>query len=153
MKSRTATRAAWIAAGLALTGVGVVGAFVPLLPSTIFGILAAGCFARSSPRLESWLLRQPRLGPNIRAWRRERAIPTGAKVVAIASMALSAAILVGSAPPAASAAGLVVLAGCAAYVSSRPTPSLTARRPRRRRRRLARRSSLLRRARARSRAA
>ncbi len=59
---------------------GVVGIFVPMLPTTPFLLLAAALFARSSPRLYDWLLGHPRLGPYIRAFREERAIPLRVKV-------------------------------------------------------------------------
>lgn len=79
-------RTLWLAAGLLLVGVGIVGIFVPLLPTTDFMLLALPCFARSSPRLEAWLLNHPRFGPGLRAWRAERAIPRRAKVMACVGM-------------------------------------------------------------------
>lgn len=80
-------------AGLLLTGIGIVGVITPGWPGTIFLILAAGCFARSSPRLESWLLNHPKLGPNVVAWRENGAIPRNIKYIAIGSMFVSMAII------------------------------------------------------------
>jgi len=79
--------------GLVLTGVGIVGVITPGWPGTIFLILAAGCFARSSPKLESWLLNHPKLGPSVVAWRQNGAIPRNIKFVAIGSMLVSMAII------------------------------------------------------------
>src|SRR3546814_11599305 len=56
-------------AGWASLGLGAIGAFLPLLPTVPFVILAAFCFARSSPRLEKWLLTHPHFGHHIVAWR------------------------------------------------------------------------------------
>ena len=60
---------------------GIVGIFVPLLPTTPFLLLAAALWVRSSPRLYAWLLAHPRLGVYIRNFREKRAIPLRAKVV------------------------------------------------------------------------
>ncbi|WP_334184460.1 YbaN family protein [Novosphingobium sp.] len=80
------TRAVWLAAGLLLVGIGFVGIFVPLLPTTDFLLLALPCFARSSPRLEAWLLGHPRFGPGLKAWRENGAVPRRAKVMACLGM-------------------------------------------------------------------
>jgi uncharacterized membrane protein YbaN (DUF454 family) len=53
--------------GLIFVGLGFVGAFAPLMPTTIFLILAAACFIRSSSRLEAWVLNHPRFGPTLPA--------------------------------------------------------------------------------------
>ncbi|AJA11193.1 Putative membrane protein [Sphingopyxis fribergensis] len=79
-------RLAWLGLGLLLVGVGFFGLFVPLLPTIDFLLLAMPCFARSSPRLEAWLLNHPRLGPGINAWRAERAVPRRAKILACGGM-------------------------------------------------------------------
>lgn len=79
--------------GLVLTGVGIVGVVTPGWPGTIFLILAAGCFARSSPRLEAWLVNHPRYGPTVVAWREHGAIPRRIKFIAIGSMIVSFVIV------------------------------------------------------------
>lgn len=63
---------------------GVVGAFVPLLPTTPFLLLAAACWARSSQRFHDWLLAHRVFGPTLRSWRAHRALPPGVKGKAIA---------------------------------------------------------------------
>jgi len=83
-----AARAGWLVLGLILVALGFIGIFVPLLPTTSFMILALPCFARSSPKLEAWLLNHPRFGPGVRAWRAHGAVPRHAKIAACIGMAL-----------------------------------------------------------------
>lgn len=71
-----------ILGGLSLV-LGLLGIFVPLLPTTPFLLLAAALWVRSSPRLYAWLLSHRRLGPYIRNFRENRAIPLRAKVVSL----------------------------------------------------------------------
>ncbi|RDD70292.1 YbaN family protein [Paracoccus versutus] len=78
-RQSTALRWLFLALGLFFTGFGFVGAFLPVLPTVPFLILAAACFARSSQRLENWLLAHPRFGPLLRDWRERGAIPMRAK--------------------------------------------------------------------------
>ena len=82
-------RALWGAAGGAALLLGIVGVFLPLLPTTPFVILAAFCLSRCSARYECWLLEHPRLGPLVRDWRAHRAVPLRAKQIAWASMAVT----------------------------------------------------------------
>jgi uncharacterized membrane protein YbaN (DUF454 family) len=72
-------RAGFLIAGVLFTVLAVVGVVLPLVPTTPFLLLAAACFARSSPRLYSWLLSNRTFGPYIRQWRRDRTIPQAAK--------------------------------------------------------------------------
>ena len=114
-------RPLYLAAGILLVGVGIVGYVVPVMPGTIWLILAAACFSRSSPRFESWLVNHPRFGPSVVAWRRYGAIPRRIKFIAIAMMAVSFVLAVLSHPPAVWlwAMGAVLLA-CALFVATRP---------------------------------
>ena len=66
-------RALWLSAGLVALLLGVVGIFLPLLPTTPFVLLAAACFSRGSTRCERWLLSHRTFGPMVRDWRRHRA--------------------------------------------------------------------------------
>lgn len=86
-------RPLFLVVGFLLTVVGVIGVITPGWPGTIFLILAAGCFARSSPKLEQWLLTHPRLGPSVVAWRENGSIPRKIKFIAIGSMIISFAIV------------------------------------------------------------
>ncbi|MGE0919519.1 YbaN family protein [Trichlorobacter lovleyi] len=69
--------------GLVSTGLGIIGIFVPLLPTTPFLLLAAACFARSSERFHSWLVNHNHLGPMIRGYLDGSGIPLRAKYTAI----------------------------------------------------------------------
>lgn len=116
-------RPLWLAAGLVSAGVGIIGIVVPLLPTTPLMILAAACFARSSPRLHDWLWNHRLFGPAIRDWREHRAIPPLAKRASIAAMAAAFGIslLLGVAWWAllAQAVALVVMA---LWIWTRPSP-------------------------------
>ncbi len=82
-------RALWLAAGVLSLITGVVGIFLPLLPTTPFVLLAAFCFSRGSERWERWLLAHPRFGPMVRDWRLHRAVPLRAKQIATLMMTAS----------------------------------------------------------------
>jgi len=73
-----------LSAGILAVGLGVVGAFVPLLPTTPFLLLAAACFARSSDRHYEWLLNHRWMGAHIRNYQEHRATTRRVKVVTMA---------------------------------------------------------------------
>ena len=67
--------------GLVSLALGVLGAFLPVLPTTPFLLLAAALFLRGNPRLHKWLMEHPKLGPYIRNFTEYKAIPMRVKVV------------------------------------------------------------------------
>lgn len=79
----------WTGAGLMFVGIGAVGAFLPLLPTVPFLLLALFCFARGNPVWEQRLLDHPTYGPLLLDWRQRRAIPRRAKWAALIAMAIS----------------------------------------------------------------
>ena len=115
-------RPLWLAAGLASVTLGVVGIVVPLLPTTPLMILAAACFAKSSPRLHDWLYHHRVFGPAIRDWRAHRAIPRVAKRASIAAMAAAFAlsVILGLAWPVLAMQAFVLLA-MGGWIWTRPT--------------------------------
>lgn len=86
-RSRLARMLYGFAGGLALV-LGVIGIFLPGLPTTPFILLAAACFAKSSPRVHQWMLRHRLLGPMLRNWEEHRSLTRRTKYVAIISMVL-----------------------------------------------------------------
>jgi uncharacterized protein len=78
------TRWLWIGGGWLALGLGVIGAFLPVIPTTPLVLVAAWCFSKGSERLHRWLLDDPRFGPLIRDWERHRVIRRRAKVLATA---------------------------------------------------------------------
>ena len=78
-----------LAFGWANVGLGLVGIFIPGLPTTIFLIIAFWAFSKSSERFQIWLWSHPRFGPPIQAWHNHRVIPIKAKIFAATMMSFS----------------------------------------------------------------
>jgi uncharacterized protein len=72
-----------IVAGTILVGIGIAGMFLPLLPTTIFLLGAAACYARASERFYNRLLSNRLCGPFIREWREHRTVPRRARLTAL----------------------------------------------------------------------
>jgi uncharacterized protein len=80
-------RVFWLVLGCIALGLGMAGTVVPLLPTTVFILLAAAAFAKSSPGLHRWLTRHPVFGAVIADWHRDGAIAPKAKRAAVLTMA------------------------------------------------------------------
>ncbi|MCD0505012.1 YbaN family protein [Bordetella petrii] len=117
-------RSVFWALGMLMLALAIVGAVLPVMPTTIFVILAAACFGRASPRWEAYLLQHPRFGPPLVAWREQGAISARGKLFAVAGIALGMAVFWYTTRPVLWL-GLLVSAGmvaCAAWLVSRPAP-------------------------------
>ena len=114
-------RAMWFTVGILAMVLAVIGAVLPLMPTTVFVILAAFAFGKSSRRIEARLLNSPAFGPIIADWRATGAIAPRYKVLAVGMMAAS---LVPSLALGVPAGLLIVQAIClscvAGFVLSRP---------------------------------
>jgi uncharacterized membrane protein YbaN (DUF454 family) len=82
----TIRRALFAVLGIFSVALGIIGVFVPGLPTTVFVIAASYLFARSSPTLEAWLERNRWLGPSLQGFRETRGMPRRSKALALVSM-------------------------------------------------------------------
>tara|TARA_B100000953_G_scaffold285329_1_gene265839 strand:- start:334 stop:747 length:414 start_codon:yes stop_codon:yes gene_type:complete len=73
----------WVGLGCLFVGLGAIGAVVPGMPTTVFLVLAAACFIRSSQKLYDWLISNKTFGPYLKDYREGKGIPLRAKVLAL----------------------------------------------------------------------
>ena len=99
MLTRLATLMFWRTLALACVVLGIVGAFLPVLPTPPFLLVAAWAGGKGWPQLETWLVAHPRWGPPIRRWRDHRAVPRSAKWAASFTMVASTLLLASSQAP------------------------------------------------------
>jgi len=121
-----AARWLYLCLGVLFVVLAVLGAFLPLVPTTPFVLLASGCFVRSSPRLAAWLRRSRLFGPLLADWERHRGVRMHVKVTAVGAIALAvtASLLFGGLPPALRIVLLVLGAvGVAVVLRLRTIPS------------------------------
>lgn len=112
-----------LALGWLCVALGIAGLFLPVMPTTVFLLIAAWAFSRSSHRFHRWLYDHPRLGRTVRDWHAHRVIPFRAKLLAVAMMAASVTVLAVfvEAHWALPVAVGLLLAAIAAYIVSRPS--------------------------------
>ena len=123
MWARTVNRLLWRVLAAACLLLGLVGVFVPVLPTVPFLLLAAWAGGLGWPALEQWLLNHPRYGAHIRHWRASGAVPRRAKWAASTTMLLSAAIIVATPLPLwLKVAVPVAMVVVAAWLWCRPEP-------------------------------
>lgn len=118
-----ARRLYWVL-GMLMLVLAVIGAVLPVMPTTIFVILAAACFGRASPRWEAYLLNHPVFGPPLVAWREEGAISVRGKTFAVMGILLGVIVFWVTVKPVWWLGVLVsaLMVGCALWLLSRPTP-------------------------------
>jgi hypothetical protein len=119
-----ALRIVWLSIGMVLTGVGMVGIIVPGLPTTIFMILAAGCFFRSSTKMYHWVVSHPLFGDQVLRFREGAGMPKKAKYLSIVTMwaFIMFAVFIGLQNSAAWIKYFIVLSGAMGtlYIISQP---------------------------------
>lgn len=76
----------WLVAGWAALGLGTVGVFLPVIPTTPFVLVAAWCFSKGSHRMHRWLLEHRWFGSTVRSWEEHGVIPLRAKLLSTAIM-------------------------------------------------------------------
>jgi uncharacterized membrane protein YbaN (DUF454 family) len=110
------------ALGLVCVGLGILGAFLPLLPTTVFFIVAVWCFAKSAPAWRQRILDHPRYGPPVRRFTEHGIIPRRVKVIALTAIAANftlSVLFVAMAPLTVAILATVLLA-VSAYIATRP---------------------------------
>jgi len=115
-------QAALISIGWLSMALGVIGMFLPVMPTVCFILLAAFCFSKSSPRLHRWIRSLPRLGPMVCEWEQYHVIRRRAKVMATAMIALAAAWLLFAVPVSALVKSVVIatMAAVLWFIWTRP---------------------------------
>jgi uncharacterized membrane protein YbaN (DUF454 family) len=115
-------RSIWFFFGVISVIIGVVGIFLPLLPTVPLLILAAFCFARSSEKSHNWLITHPKLGPPIADWNNNGAIRPAAKRAATLCVAASLTITIAiGVPIGAIAIQFLTLAAVMVFIWTRPS--------------------------------
>lgn len=116
-------RGLFLGLGWIFFALGIIGVILPVMPTTIFMIMALWAFANGSPRLHAWLYNHPRFGKALQHWDRHRVIPVHAKIAAIGGMTISAVYvtLYSDAPPLAVFAAIAFIGFGAVYVLSKPS--------------------------------
>lgn len=113
--------------GILSLGLGILGIFLPLLPTTPLLLLATACFARSSEKFYKWLISHPRLGGYIREFNENRSLTMKTKVCSLSAMwsmmTTSGLLFIASTP--ARAMLLLMALGTTAYIVSLPTLKMT----------------------------
>ncbi|WP_321392883.1 YbaN family protein [Emcibacter sp.] len=102
---------------------GFIGIFLPVLPTTVFMILALWAFSNGSEQFHQWLYHHPTFGPPLQAWEERGVIPLKGKIMAVLVMSLSALYLVflTAAPVYAVIAAIICMICVAVFVVTRPS--------------------------------
>ena len=116
-------RIIWLCIGFICLGLGGLGIFLPLLPTTIFILIAAFAFARSSDRLHAWIMSHRLFGPVIQDWQKHGAVSRKGKILSTISMIFIVVISFIFKAPLWLISLQIVLLGCVAiFLLTRPLP-------------------------------
>lgn len=117
-------RLMWVMlAGMSFS-IGVLGIFLPLLPTTVFMLMAIYCASKGSPRFEAWIRSRHYVGPLLVTWEQERAISRRGKLAAVSTIAVSALITGWSLGPGWTRWGVIgLLVLIAVWLATRREPS------------------------------
>jgi uncharacterized membrane protein YbaN (DUF454 family) len=102
---------------------GLIGIFLPLLPTTPFFFLALWFFSKGSEKCHDWLYNHPIFGKYIKIWKEHGVIPKNAKIIAISTMIISAILLVlySSAPLYATVLAIACMCCAGTFILTRPS--------------------------------
>lgn len=122
--SERALQRTWRTVGSLCFAIGIVNAFIPLLPTTVFLLIGVWAYGKGDPAMRERMMNHPRFGPSLRLWVEKRQIKRTGKVGAVTGIALSAAFtafMIGPKPIMwAIVTGLLLLSG---YLATRPEPA------------------------------
>lgn len=108
------------ASGYLFFAIGFIGMLLPLLPTTVFWIAAAACFAKSAPSMHKRILSWPGIGPAIGDYLEYKIISQRSKTIAVGGMGIAAVLIIASPLPLyIIALPLLSLVFAAIYVSTR----------------------------------
>lgn len=90
---KSALRHFYLVLGIVFLVIGIVGVFLPVLPTTPFLLLAAYFFSKSSEKLHAWLMDHKTFGKPLRDWQQHRVIGVRAKVLAVSTILIGMVFL------------------------------------------------------------
>ncbi len=104
-------RPLWFTLGWVCVALGFIGAVLPVMPSTVFFVAAAACFARSSPRFERWILELPGVGGLVNDYRSGAGMPRRVKLYVVTIIAVAVSVSAWRVPMLALKLGSLALGG------------------------------------------
>jgi uncharacterized protein len=89
IKENRVLRIFLVTSGFLMVGMGILGAILPVVPGTVFFIIAAICFAKSSEKFYKLLIHNRYVGPHLQNYLEEKFIPVKTKIIIISSLWIS----------------------------------------------------------------
>lgn len=86
--TNTIKKCLFVSVGVVFLTLGVIGIFLPVMPTVPFLVVASACFAKGSTRMHAWLHSNKWFGPVLKNWEEQRAITFRTKVVSTITMAV-----------------------------------------------------------------